>query len=94
MDRYGHVRPRLPRPPRRSSTRSGSGSYRNEKIHLSNPRFAWIDTLFALPEACLFAGIIELLEASAASAVDYAKLLRRHPRVRSTRSTATTRSRR
>src|SRR6266542_2298293 len=36
--------------------------YRNEKVHLSLPRFAWIDTLFALPEACLFAGVIELLE--------------------------------
>jgi len=36
--------------------------YREEKIHLSLPRFAWIDTLFALPEACLFAEIIEALE--------------------------------
>ncbi len=36
--------------------------YRHEKIHLSSPRFAWIDTLFALPEACLFAEVIELLE--------------------------------
>jgi HAD superfamily 5'-nucleotidase-like hydrolase len=36
--------------------------YRQEKIHLSSPRFAWIDTLFALPEACIFAEVIELLE--------------------------------
>jgi HAD superfamily 5'-nucleotidase-like hydrolase len=47
--------------------------YRNEKIHLSLPRFAWIDTLFALPEASLFADIIELLE-GAGQPVDYAKL--------------------
>ncbi len=47
--------------------------YRNEKVHLSAPRFAWIDTLFALPEACLFAEIIELLEGQGA-AVDYGKL--------------------
>jgi HAD superfamily 5'-nucleotidase-like hydrolase len=47
--------------------------YRDEKIHLSSPRFAWIDTLFALPEACLFAEIIELLEGSG-QAVDYTKL--------------------
>jgi HAD superfamily 5'-nucleotidase-like hydrolase len=47
--------------------------YRDEKIHLSSPRFAWIDTLFALPEACLFAGAIELLE-GLGQQVDYVKL--------------------
>ncbi len=47
--------------------------YRDEKVHLSSPRFAWIDTLFALPEACLFAEIIELLESQAVQ-VDYKKL--------------------
>jgi HAD superfamily 5'-nucleotidase-like hydrolase len=47
--------------------------YRDEKIHLSSPRFAWIDTLFALPEACLFAEVIERLEASGGQ-VDYGKL--------------------
>jgi HAD superfamily 5'-nucleotidase-like hydrolase len=47
--------------------------YRDEKIHLSLPRFAWIDTLFALPEACLFADIIEQLETRGVT-VDYGKL--------------------
>jgi HAD superfamily 5'-nucleotidase-like hydrolase len=47
--------------------------YRDEKIHLSSPRFAWIDTLFALPEACLFALVIERLEGEGAP-VDYARL--------------------
>ena len=47
--------------------------YRNEKIHLSSPRFAWIDTLFALPEGCLFAEIIERLEHDGGR-VDYGKL--------------------
>ncbi|HEX9051673.1 MAG TPA: HAD-IG family 5'-nucleotidase [Anaeromyxobacter sp.] len=47
--------------------------YRNEKIHLSSPRFAWIDTLFALPEACLFAEVIDLLEGMRRD-VDYGKL--------------------
>jgi HAD superfamily 5'-nucleotidase-like hydrolase len=47
--------------------------YREEKIHLSSPRFAWIDTLFALPEACLFADAIEILE-RAGGEVDYVKL--------------------
>jgi HAD superfamily 5'-nucleotidase-like hydrolase len=47
--------------------------YRGEKIHLSSPRFAWIDTLFALPEACLFAEVIELLEGRG-ERVDYTRL--------------------
>jgi HAD superfamily 5'-nucleotidase-like hydrolase len=47
--------------------------YRDEKIHLSLPRFAWIDTLFALPEACLFADVIECLE-GLGEPVAYAKL--------------------
>jgi HAD superfamily 5'-nucleotidase-like hydrolase len=36
--------------------------YRNVKIRLSAPKYHWIDTLFALPEAALFADIIDLLE--------------------------------
>ncbi len=46
---------------------------KNEKIRLSLPRFAWIDTLFSLPEACLYAEIIEALEARK-EPVDYHKL--------------------
>ena len=47
--------------------------YLNEKIRLSLPRFAWIDTLFSLPEACLYAEIIEAQEAKG-EAVDYHRL--------------------
>ncbi|MHB1846709.1 MAG: HAD-IG family 5'-nucleotidase [Deltaproteobacteria bacterium] len=47
--------------------------YRDVKIRLSSPRFAWIDTLFALPEAALYAQIIEQFE-GAGTSVDYAKL--------------------
>ena len=47
--------------------------YRNQRVKLKNPQFAWIDTLFALPEAWLFAGIIEVLE-SMGQRVDYGKL--------------------
>src|SRR3989442_7925925 len=46
---------------------------KNEKIRLSLPRFAWIDTLFSLPEACLYAEIIEALEARK-EPVDYHQL--------------------
>jgi 5'-nucleotidase len=72
MDRFGHVgrvwhglRPVKPEVRR--------GLYRNKRIRPSDPRFAWNDTLFALPETCLYAGIIELLE-SLGQRVDYAKL--------------------
>jgi len=47
--------------------------YRDTKFRVAAPRFAWIDTLFALPEAALYAQIIELLE-SKGQAIDYAKL--------------------
>jgi 5'-nucleotidase len=47
--------------------------YREEKVHLGSPRFAWLDTLFALPEGCLFAEAIELLERDGAT-VDFARL--------------------
>lgn len=46
--------------------------YRNEKIPINSRRYAWIDTLFALPEASIYAEIIELLEPK--QAVDFAKL--------------------
>jgi 5'-nucleotidase len=48
--------------------------YRNERVRLKNPEYAWIDTLFALPEACLFAGIIEKLEGELHQKLDYGKL--------------------
>ena len=72
MDRFGHVgrayhglRPLKPEAWREL--------YRNKRIRLRNPRFAWIDTLFALPEAYLYSGVIELLE-SLGHRVDYGKL--------------------
>ncbi|MBL8913842.1 MAG: HAD family hydrolase, partial [Archangium sp.] len=48
--------------------------YRNERIRMKNQEYAWIDTLFALPEACLFAGIVELYETKLNRALDYTKL--------------------
>ena len=35
--------------------RSATQLYRAERIRLSSPRYAWIDTLFALPEAVMYA---------------------------------------
>ncbi|MBL8958092.1 MAG: HAD-IG family 5'-nucleotidase [Myxococcaceae bacterium] len=73
IDRFGHVgrayhgRDALPEPQMKQL-------YRNELVRLKNPEYAWIDTLFALPEACLFAGIIDMLEKQQGQKLDYAKL--------------------
>jgi HAD superfamily 5'-nucleotidase-like hydrolase len=61
IDRFGHVgRAYHGRSPVPESDLNRL--YRNERIRLKNPEYAWIDTLFALPEACLLAGIIDLFE--------------------------------
>ncbi|HVP69395.1 MAG TPA: HAD-IG family 5'-nucleotidase [Anaeromyxobacteraceae bacterium] len=49
--------------------------YRDEKVALSSTRFAWIDTLFALPEAALYAQVIDAEEAAGHS-LDYGRLFR------------------
>lgn len=73
IDRFGHVgrayhgRRLLPDDEMRKL-------YRNERIRLKNPEYAWIDTLFALPEACLFADTIALLETKLGQKLEYAKL--------------------
>jgi 5'-nucleotidase len=38
--------------------------YQNERTRLSNQRYAWIDTLFALPEAVLYAGLVDYFDRS------------------------------
>ena len=61
MDGYNHVgrvfhgRRQLDKELRRTL-------YRKTKVRLSSPRYHWIDTLFALPEAVLYADIIDLYE--------------------------------
>ena len=58
---------------RRCRRRCAHRLYRNARIRLTSERYAWIDTLFALPEAWLFAAIIELLERQGQT-VDYGQL--------------------
>jgi 5'-nucleotidase len=71
MDRYGHVgRAYHGRQP--LSDEVWRRLYRELRVNLKSPEYAWIDTLFALPEACLYAGIIDLLEPR--GPIDYAKL--------------------
>ena len=72
MDRYGYVG-RAFHGLRRLERDVWHRLYRHQRVNLKDPRYAWIDTLFALPEACLYAGIIDLLE-SLGRKVDYAVL--------------------
>lgn len=72
MDRHNHVG-RCYHGRRSLSENELRRLYRDEKINLSAPRFAWIDTLFALPEASLFTEVIDHLEGRGKS-VDYAQL--------------------
>jgi len=72
MDRHNHVGRAyhgLVQVPREERYRL----YRDERVALSSPRFAWIDTLFALPEAALFAQIIEQ-EETPDRPIDYERL--------------------
>ncbi len=73
IDRFGHVgRAYHGRTPLPEETLNSL--YRNERIRLKNPEYAWIDTLFALPEACLYAGIVDLLEKELGQPCDYTRL--------------------
>ncbi len=73
IDRFGHVgrafHGRQPLPDAQLAK-----LYRNERIRLKNPEYAWIDTLFALPEASLYAGVVELYEQELHRPLDYPKL--------------------
>lgn len=61
MDRYGYVGRAMhgTRPLAREERRL---QYREQKLRLSGGRYAWIDTLFALPESVLYSHIIEFLD--------------------------------
>jgi len=76
MDRFGHVG-RVMHGRRPLDSTEYRRLYRDERIRAFYPPYAsdaWIDTLFSLPEACLFADIIDMLELHKKQPVDYAKL--------------------
>ena len=60
----GPLRPRRARLPRRTaiSHEERHALYRLERISLSSPRYAWIDTLFALPEAVMYSAMVDYFE--------------------------------
>ncbi len=71
MDRHGHVG-RCYHGLRALTADERAAAYRRERVKLSSPRYAWIDTLFALPEAVMYLKLIDFLEAR--GAVDYDRL--------------------
>jgi HAD superfamily 5'-nucleotidase-like hydrolase len=73
IDRFGYVG-RAYHGRRRLTEEELQKLYRNERIRMKSADYAWIDTLFALPEACLLAGIIDLYETKLNRPVDYRKL--------------------
>ena len=72
MDRFGHVG-RVYHGHRLLSKEERRALYQVERIRLSLPRYALIDTLFALPEAVMYAAIVEHLE-HAGKRVNYNQL--------------------
>ncbi len=72
MDRFGHVG-RVYHGRKLLDKDTRHALYRTQRIRLSQPRYAWIDTLFALPEAVMYSEIVELLE-SRGGRVRYSKL--------------------
>jgi HAD superfamily 5'-nucleotidase-like hydrolase len=64
MDRYGHVG-RVYHGKRLLSREERHQLYRTQRIRLSHPRYAWIDTLFALPEATMYATLVEYADSRA-----------------------------
>jgi HAD superfamily 5'-nucleotidase-like hydrolase len=72
MDRHGHVG-RVFHGTRMLTREERAALYRKERIRLSAPRYAWIDTLFALPEAVMYVRLVEWLERQK-HPIDYHKL--------------------
>ena len=58
-------RARPPRPDADRSRRKISELYQRERMRLSNRRYAWIDSLFALPEAVLYACLVDYFDRTA-----------------------------
>jgi HAD superfamily 5'-nucleotidase-like hydrolase len=61
MDRHCHVG-RVYHGRRRLSRDERHQHYRNERIRLELPRYTWIDTLFALPEAVMYVTLVDFFE--------------------------------
>jgi 5'-nucleotidase len=50
--------------------------YQRERMRLANPRYAWIDSLFALPEAVLYLNLVDFFDRYAGPKPTYTELWR------------------
>ncbi|MCG3173294.1 MAG: hypothetical protein GMKNLPBB_01472 [Myxococcota bacterium] len=75
LDRFRHVRTAY-HGRRKLTEEEIAAIYRKQRISFSSERFEWIDTLFSMPETCLFAEIVEMMEQGRYPVVDTAKLCR------------------
>ncbi|HVY62465.1 MAG TPA: HAD-IG family 5'-nucleotidase [Planctomycetota bacterium] len=77
MDRYGHIG-RVFHGAREMSKEDRIKLYRTKKVELDSYNYAWVDTLFSLPEACLYSQLVEfwdtLPEADGAKKPTYRQL--------------------
>jgi 5'-nucleotidase len=72
MDRYKHVSKGY-HGFRQLSKDELAGLYHSKKLRPATPRYHWIDTLYALSEASLYAALVDALE-KRGQAIDYAKV--------------------
>ena len=63
LDRHNHAA-RVFHGRRRLTSEERSELYQRERINFIPPRFALVDTLFSLPEMCLYADLVEIFEKS------------------------------
>jgi len=61
MDRYGHIG-RVCHGAHEIPKEERIKLYRTRKVELDAFNYAWVDTLFALPEACLFSQLVEFFD--------------------------------
>lgn len=73
MDRHGYVG-RVYHGFHQLSKEERRRHYRHERINASHTRYAWIDTLFALPEAVMYMALVDYFDRARAGAMDYSKL--------------------
>lgn len=72
MDRHGYIG-RVYHGFRQLTKEERRRHYRHERINPSHKRYAWIDTLFALPEAVMYITLVDFLDRTAGR-VDYRAL--------------------
>ena len=58
------------------ASREVAALYQRERMRLGDPRYAWIDTLFALPEAVMYVRLVEFFEGWAGDRPPYPQLWR------------------